>query len=325
MSAPLLPAILKRMDAVIELRSVSKTYRRGTRAITDLTLTVRRGEVYGLVGLNGAGKTTVLGTVLGLLQPTEGTALVFGKPPGSPAMLTHTGSLLESCGYYPHLSGRRNLQLLARCRGAGKNDIDRLLERVGLALSADRRYRTYSQGMKQRLGVAGALLSDPQLLVLDEPTNGLDPAGIADLRCLIRDQAQAGGTVLLSSHLLGELEQVCDRIGILQAGKLVAQGSPDELSTEQSSELVLRCNLAPQAVRLLQADAAVAAVVLDRKVLRVSIHRDQDIDAAAATLNSALVNAGIAVCELRVERSTLETAFLALGDANPQDNQVVPV
>lgn len=302
------------MTTIVELDRVGKIYRGGTAAIEDLSLTVGAGEVYGLVGLNGAGKTTVLGIVTGLLRATSGSATTFGAPPGSPDMLARTGTLLESCGLYPHLTGRQNLRLLARVKGVARQEVDRTLESVGLAAAADRRYRTYSQGMKQRLGVAAALLAAPTLLVLDEPTNGLDPAGIADLRHLVRDHARAGGAVLLSSHLLGELEQVCDRIGVIRSGRLVAQVSPQSLGAGGPTVIVLRCDQTSVAVSVLQDDPAVATVAVDGPVLRIGVRGGTEPRSAAAALNRRLVSAGLAVSELSTEHHTLEAAFFALTD-----------
>ncbi len=300
------------MREVVALRGVGKTYSGGTTAIEDLSLSVGPGEVYGLVGLNGAGKTTVLGMVTGLLASTTGSMMVFGAPPGDPAVLVRTGSLLESCGLYPHLTGRQNLRLLARVRGVGVNAVDRALERVGLTAAADRRHRTYSRGMRQRLGVAAALLADPELLVLDEPTNGLDPAGIADLRRLVRDHARSGGTVLLSSHLLGELEQVCDRVGVIRSGRLIAEDRPAALGAGGPVVIVVRCDRPSVAVRLVQETPDVGSVVVDGPVLRIGLRTGMAADPAAAALTGTLVAAGIQVYELATEQHGLEAAFLAL-------------
>ncbi len=294
------------------LRGVGKVYAGGPPAVEDLSLCVGAGEVYGLVGLNGAGKTTVLGMVTGLLRPTTGSVTVFGASPGDPAMLARTGSLLESCGLYPHLTGRQNLRLLARVQGVGANEVDRVLERVGLAGAADRRHRTYSQGMRQRLGVAAALLKSPDLLVLDEPANGLDPAGIADLRLLVRTHARSGGAVLLSSHLLGELEQVCDRVGVVRSGRLIAEDVPAALGAGGPVFIVLRCDRPSVAVRLVQEEPVVVSVAVDGPVIRVELSSGTAADGAAAALNSTLVAAGLQVYELATEQHTLEAAFFAL-------------
>ncbi|MCA1598723.1 MAG: ABC transporter ATP-binding protein, partial [Chloroflexi bacterium] len=216
-------------DLLIETRNLTKRY--GTRivAVDNLDLNVRRGEVYGFLGPNGAGKTTTLRMLLGLIRPTSGTARVLDLEPGVPAGLARVGALVESPAFYPYLSGRDNLRVLARYCGASDAQITDALARVDLSDRARDKFKTYSLGMKQRLGVAGALLKNPDLLILDEPTNGLDPQGIAEMRMLIRSIGQGTRTVMLSSHLLGEVEQICDRVGVIQSGRLVAEGTLAEL------------------------------------------------------------------------------------------------
>jgi ABC-2 type transport system ATP-binding protein len=191
----------------VETRGLTKHYGR-TRAVERLDFTVRRGEVYGFLGPNGAGKTTTLRMLLGLIRPSSGTARVLGGEPGSPPGLARVGALVETPAFYPYLSGRDNLKALAHLSGepATKERVGEVLEVVGLAGRAKDRFKKYSLGMKQRLGVA-ALLKDPELLILDEPTNGLDPKGMAEMRSLIRNLGRGERTVLLSSHLMGEVEQ----------------------------------------------------------------------------------------------------------------------
>ncbi|MFI6030490.1 ABC transporter ATP-binding protein [Amycolatopsis magusensis] len=210
----------------IEVSALTKRYGR-TTALDGVDLHVEKGQVYGLLGRNGAGKTTLMRTLLGLVRPGSGTVRVLGHPPGDPAVFRRVGALIEGAAFYPHLTGRDNLRLLTRYSALPESEVDKALARVGLADRAGDRYRGYSQGMKQRLGVASALLGTPELVVLDEPANGLDPASMAALRQLIRD---VEGTVLLSSHLLGEVAQVCDRVGVLRDGRLVFEGTLAELT-----------------------------------------------------------------------------------------------
>src|SRR4051812_19119371 len=215
-------------DTIVCTDRLSKRY--GDRlAVDSVSLTVRRGEVYGFLGPNGAGKTTTLRMVLGLVRPSGGTATVLGEPPGTPAAVARVGALVEGPGFYPYLSGRDNLRVMARYQGGDDRDVDAVLDRVDLGARGRDRYSRYSLGMKQRLGVAAALLGDPDLLVLDEPTNGLDPAGMADMRALLVDVAAGGQTVVLSSHLLTEGQEVCDRVGGIAGGRLLTEGTGAEL------------------------------------------------------------------------------------------------
>jgi len=215
-------------DLVLETNNLTKVY--GERpAVDGVSMTVRRGEVYGFLGPNGAGKTTTLRMSLGLVHPTSGSARVLGRPAGDPATIARVGALIEGPGFYPYLSGRANLQVLARYRGLADSAVDRVLERVELSDRGGDRFKAYSLGMKQRLGVAAALMGDPDLIVLDEPTNGLDPGGMADMRALITDLAHGGQTVLLSSHLLAEVEEICDRVGVISRGRLLEEATVAEL------------------------------------------------------------------------------------------------
>jgi ABC-2 type transport system ATP-binding protein len=219
----------------IVTRRLGKRYRHGT-AVDGLDLRVRLGEVYGLLGPNGAGKTTTLRILVGLVRPSAGSASVLGLPPGHPSALARLGALVEAPAFYPYLSGWRNLLLLARSSAVPAGRVDVVLDRAGLTGSAHRRYGTYSLGMKQRLGVAAALLKDPELLILDEPGNGLDPRGMVEMRDLIRALRDENRTVLLCSHLLAEVEKVCDRIGVVDQGRLVAEGPLAEVGQGRTLE-----------------------------------------------------------------------------------------
>ena len=290
---------------VVETRELGKRYDGRIVAVDKLSLRVRRGEVYGFLGPNGAGKTTTLRMLLGLVRPTSGGALVLGAQPGSPESLARVGALIEAPSFYPFLSGRDNLRVLARYSAAPEARIDAVLDEVDLAARAGDRFGTYSLGMKQRLGIAGALLKDPELLILDEPTNGMDPAGMADMRGFIRNLGQGARTVLLSSHLMTEVEQVSDRVGVISKGELVREGTVDELRGRES--LWVRAEPLDEAERVLGAVRGVEEVARLDGGLRVAA----DL-AAAPTINRALVEAGIAVGELRPERDSLEKIFLEL-------------
>jgi ABC-2 type transport system ATP-binding protein len=293
------------MTAPVEARRLTKRY--GTlTAVDSLDLRVRAGEVYGFLGPNGAGKTTTLRMLLGLIRPTSGEVRLFGRPPGR---LDGVGALIEGPAFYPYLSGRDNLRVMARHAGVPPGRIAAVLDQVELTDRAADRYAAYSLGMKQRLGVAAALLKDPRLVVLDEPTNGLDPAGMADMRLLVRRLGAAGCTVLLSSHLMTEVQELCDRVGVIASGRLVAESTVAELRGEPGLRLVATPleTAAAQARGLLGA----GAVQIIDGALRLAVP-----PARAAEVNAALVGAGIAVSELRAEERSLEDAFLALTGAS---------
>jgi ABC-2 type transport system ATP-binding protein len=292
-------------DLVIETRALTKRYDGAVVAVDGLDLRVRRGEVYGFLGPNGAGKTTTLRMLLGLVRPTSGRATVLGAPPGAPSGLARLGALVEAPAFYPYLSGRDNLRVLAGHAGVPPARIDAVLAEVALAGRGGDRTATYSLGMKQRLGVAAALLKDPELLILDEPTNGLDPAGMAEMRTFIRSLARGGRTVVLSSHLMGEVEQVSDRVGVIRAGVLVAEGTVQQLRGRSG----LRVRAEPQAAaaQLIAGLPGVAAVATADGRLEV------DVDPAhAPAINRALVDAGFAVAELAPQQASLEDVFLEL-------------
>jgi ABC-type multidrug transport system ATPase subunit len=293
------------VDFVIETRDLGKRYSERIVAVDQLVMRVRRGEVYGFLGPNGAGKTTTLRMLLGLVRPTSGSALVLGAAPGSPEGLARIGALIETPSFYPFLSGRDNLRVLARHAGVPETRIEPALAEVDLSARAGDRFRTYSLGMKQRLGIAAALLKDPELLILDEPTNGMDPAGMAEMRTFVRSLGRGTRTVLLSSHLMTEVEQICDRVGVISNGTLVGEGTVDELRGRES--LWLRAEPIEEAERVVQALRGVEHVARVDGGLRVAAD-----STTAPAIARALVEAGIAVSELRPQRASLEKVFLEL-------------
>ncbi|MGH3344608.1 MAG: ATP-binding cassette domain-containing protein [Carbonactinosporaceae bacterium] len=255
--------------------------------------------------INSAGKTTTLRMLAGLIRPSAGEAVVLGRPPGHPGALARLGAFIETPAFYPYLSGRDNLRALARMSGIPDQRVDFSLDLVALSGRGRDRFATYSLGMKQRVAVAAALLKDPELLILDEPTNGLDPAGMRDMRGLIRDLGTGGYTVLLSSHLLGEVQQICDRVGVIAGGRLVAEGSVDELRGHP--ELHVVAEPLDRARAFVERLTAPGDVRVHDGALRL---RANGIDPGA--VNRALVEAGLHVTELRRVEHSLEDAFFAL-------------
>ncbi len=277
-------------------------------AVRDLTLRIPKGGVFGLLGPNGSGKTTTIGLILGLIKPTSGSIRLFGSDVRNTqlAALQRIGAMVESPAFYPDLSGRANLRFFQGIgvHGADAAEVDRLLQLVGLADRANSRFRTYSLGMKQRLGIAYALLGNPELVFLDEPTNGLDPAGMAEVRELIGRLGKAGHTIVLSSHLLNEVEQLCDHVAILSRGALLAQGSVRELLNTQGS------------VRLKTTDDARAANILGAIDWVASLRTEEGylvLGCAAersGELTQALARQEVFVTEMVPRRQSLESYFL---------------
>jgi ABC-2 type transport system ATP-binding protein len=293
-----------RHDTVVETHELTKRY--GDRLAADrVSLTVRRGEVYGFLGPNGAGKTTTLRMILGLIRPTSGSAVVLGQPAGTTKAITRVGALVEGPGFYPYLSGRDNLLVMARYRALPESAADLALERVDLAARGADKFKSYSQGMKQRLGVAAALMGDPDLVVLDEPTNGLDPAGMVDMRRLIVDLARGGQTVLLSSHLLDEVQEICDRVGVINNGVLLMESTVSEL--RGGASLAVRGQPADRAMAIAMGLAGDDGVHLDGDRMLVDLEPDH-----APDLVRELVAGGVDVLEVTSVERTLEEVFFEM-------------
>ncbi|HEU4397673.1 MAG TPA: ABC transporter ATP-binding protein [Actinomycetota bacterium] len=283
------------------------TKRYGRRTVVDaVSLTVRRGEIYGFLGPNGAGKTTTLRMLVGLVRPTRGSARVLDGRPGDPSVLRRVGALIEGPGFYPYLSGRDNLRVLARYNRLTNTDVEQALDQVDLSARGGDAFKSYSLGMKQRLGVAAALLGEPDLLILDEPTNGLDPSGMADMRELVRRLAAQGRTVLLSSHLLGEVQQICDRVGVIADGRLLTESTVGEL--RGASSLMVRAEPVLRAEQVIE--STLGAVDLRRTAdggLQVATGSDRSPE-----IVRALVHAGVEVHEIRSVERTLEEVFFEM-------------
>jgi ABC-2 type transport system ATP-binding protein len=282
-------------------------------AVEKIDIELPAGVVSGFVGPNGAGKTTTIQLLLGLISPTSGTAQVLGQPISSPeAYLPHVGALIESPSFYPTLSGARNLEVLTRLGGLPRARIAEVLDQVGLSDRGREPVRSYSLGMKQRLGVAAALLPTPKLVILDEPTNGLDPAGIREMRALMRGLADRGITVFVSSHLLSEIEAICDHLLMINSGRIVFQGSMADLLDAQRSELVATPEHPADVEALVRAcGAAGHEARIDGDSVRVVAGEEW-----AAELNRRAMAAGITLRGLRSTRASLEEAFFAItGDS----------
>jgi ABC-2 type transport system ATP-binding protein len=298
----------------VEARGLVKRYG-DVIAVDDVDLTVQAGDVYGYLGPNGAGKTTVLRMLLGLIQPTAGEVRLFGRDPlrVGAAALDGVAGFVEAPRFYPYLSGRKNLELLAALDGheaAGR--IEEALDVVELTARQRHRVGGYSHGMRQRLGVAAALIRDPRLLLLDEPATGLDPAGMRDMRALVARLSLAGTTVLLSSHLLAEVEELCNRVAIVRSGRIVFEGALDDLKRTAGGEWRLRTTDDARAADVCRAQRGVTGVRVEPLEIRFEATEE-----AAAALSVALVEAGLAIRALAPHTATLEDLFFRLTEDEP--------
>lgn len=300
-------------NLVIETKSLTKLYG-DILAVDDLSLEVPRGHVFGLLGPNGSGKTTTMGMLLGLVRPSAGRFSLFGGSTPHREALTRTGAILEFPSFYPHLSGRDNLAFFQEISGSGDSvELDTLLEKVGLAGRGKDRFHTYSLGMKQRLGLAYVLLGDPDLLILDEPTNGMDPDGMAEVRELIRSLGDGERTVLLSSHLLHEVEQVCDSVAILSHGRLVVQGRVDELVHSLAGEkILLRTTDNAKAIEIISKLGWITDVTSKDESILVSAPTERSPE-----LSDVLSQSAVYVAEMTFDHVSLEDFyFKATSGAN---------
>jgi ABC-2 type transport system ATP-binding protein len=298
------------MESVIETKALTKRF--GERAAVDgVDLLVPSGVAFGFLGPNGAGKTTLIRTLLGLTKASAGEYTLLGLP--QPAKrreaLARVGAIVEEPRFHPHLTGRENLKIVAAARDRSADGrIDSSLERVGLADRSHDRVKTYSLGMRQRLGIARCLLADPTLLILDEPMNGLDPAGILETRHFIRSFVDEGRTVFLSSHLLDEVEKTCDQVAIVDHGRVIVQGGVAEIAAGGDPTLLVEIDDLAAAERLLSAEPGVAKIEVEGAALRLTLADGL----VPAGVNALLVRAGLAVSRLEPARATLEDAFLSV-------------
>jgi len=299
-------------EPAVRVQGLGKVYGRQV-AVENLDFEVPRGVIAGLIGPNGAGKTTTLAMLLGLVRPTGGGASVLGHPiADADAYLGRVGALIEAPAFYRYLSGRQNLEYLATIADRDVRSVSGLLEQVGLSARGDDRFRAYSTGMKQRLGIAAALMGDPDLLLLDEPTSGLDPVGIAEMRSLLVRLRRPDRAMLVSSHALAELEQICDWLVIIDEGRLLFQGPTSELLTSAGARLIL----APAhdvELRRLGALISGRGHSVERRDGHLVVRAESaDPRRLAAELNVAAMDAGIVLAELTAPGTTLEDRYLAM-------------
>jgi ABC-2 type transport system ATP-binding protein len=297
------------MQFVVETSGLTKHF--GERvAVSNVDLRVPRGAAFGYLGPNGAGKTTLIRMLLGLTTATSGSMQLLGRPVPAErkAALARVGAIVEEPRFHPHLTGRENLTVIAAARERAAHDrIDGALARVGLTQRADERVKRYSLGMRQRLGVARSLLADPELLILDEPTNGLDPAGIHEFRDMIRGFVAEGRTVLLSSHLLDEVEKICDEVAIVDRGEVVAQGPIDALAAGAKQTILIATSDDEHALGILSAHRGVELAARESLGIRVTLRDD-----AGDELSRRLVTAGLAIRRFEPARASLEQRFLEI-------------
>ena len=296
------------MSIALEAASLTKTYG-AVRALDDFSIAIPAGGVFGVLGPNGAGKSTLFRIALGLVRPTSGTAQLFGAPAGDVAALRRVGAMIETPRYPPYLTARDTLRMLALESGSKDADINGWLDRVGLGGAADRPTNGFSVGMKQRLGLAAAFFTRPELVILDEPTSGMDPAGIQEIRALIVDLAKREGvTVILASHQLDEVKRMCDRVVILSKGKIAAEGAVDALTAGQA-----RLRLVASPVAQVLATLGGKGEADGPDAVLADIRKDE-----APALIKALVEAGVEITEARWREADLEGVYLRTLEQTPQ-------
>lgn len=291
-------------EVVLSIQKLTKNFGK-LCAVNQLDLEVRRGQIFGMLGPNGSGKTTTLGMLMGVTNPTSGSFTWFGEP-ASHLTRKKIGAVLEHPIFYPYLSGQKNLELNALIKGADVNNIPKVLDIVDLSSRKDDKYKTYSLGMKQRLAIASALVSDPIILILDEPTNGLDPMGIAEIREIVKRIAADGKTIILASHLLDEVQKVCTHFAVLRRGKLMHSGLVDEVG--KGEEIVEVMAYHDDLSVLLQEFAGSATIKKENGLFQVMMKdgfHSQD-------LNKFLIDKGIVTSHLVTKKKTLEKQFLEI-------------
>ena len=304
---------LLNMEPVLSIQNITKFYG-PVRALNNVSFDVPKGSVFGILGPNGSGKTTLLGIVMDILKVSSGKFLWKGQPGSSNEMRRQIGTLLETPNFYHYLSGQKNLEIAAAIKQRGKEDIPRVLERVNLTQRRRSRFSTYSLGMKQRLAIASTLLGDPDILVFDEPTNGLDPAGIAEIRELMKELNRQGKTIIMASHIVEEVEQVCTHVAIIQKGDLKTVGTVQDVLNATPGDKVMRVDIELSADNLASLENILrqmpGVLEISNNGNAFTIHAEEYV--TCANVNKFCFEKGIVLTQLNLKRKSLETRFLEI-------------
>ena len=298
------------MESILTISNLTKKFGYLT-AVKDLTFTINKGNVYGILGPNGSGKSTTLGIVLNVVNKTAGDFSWFDGTVSTHDALKKVGAIIERPNFYPYMTAHQNLKLVCKIKGVDYKNIDDKLEIVGLLDRKDHKFKTYSLGMKQRLAIASALLNDPEILILDEPTNGLDPQGIHQIRQIIKDIASKGTTILLASHLLDEVEKVCSHVVVLRKGERLYSGRVDEMISSHGF-FELKCDNKDELMRLLENNPSFGTIKVEDGLITAFLNNPLE----AAEFNKLLFDNGIILSHLVKRKESLEEQFLKLTDNN---------
>jgi len=296
------------LDSILTINNLTKKFGYLT-AVKDLTFTINKGNVYGILGPNGSGKSTTLGIVLNVVNATEGKFHWFDGHTSTHDALKKVGAIIERPNFYPYMTAQQNLKLVCKIKGVDTSKIDEKLEVVGLLDRKDHKFRTYSLGMKQRLAIASALLNDPEILILDEPTNGLDPQGIHQIRAIIKKIASEGTTILLASHLLDEVEKVCSHVVVLRKGEKLYSGRVDEMISSHGF-FELKTEKHDELITILESDASFGKIKVEDSLITAFLNNPMD----ATTFNRLMFEKGIVLSHLVKRKESLEEQFLQLTD-----------
>ena len=296
------------MESILTINNLTKKFGYLT-AVKDLSFTINKGNVYGILGPNGSGKSTTLGIVLNVVNKTEGTFHWFDGNTSTHDALKKVGAIIERPNFYPYMTAQQNLKLVCKIKGVAESKIAEKLQVVGLLDRKDHKFKTYSLGMKQRLAIASALLNDPEILILDEPTNGLDPQGIHQIRQIIKDIASNGTTILLASHLLDEVEKVCSHVVVLRKGQKLYSGRVDEMISSHGF-FELKSQQHSELIKVLESDVNFGNITVENELIKVILNEPMD----ATTFNTLMFEKGIVLSHLVKRKESLEEQFLKLTD-----------